>query len=115
MSEIGLLSRELSDAKEAANCRLDCRLLEAANNKDVETSVRCFFDNSDMVVSLHGDISRGTDSVRRFLTDRFSTARAIHVSFDRVSHWSLGDTIFAAGTATFEVEAPDGNASVLKE
>ena len=115
MSELGLLAQELSDAVMAANKQLDSRFLTAMSNKDVESAMACFFDSPDLVVVLYGNLLRGPAAVRQFLMDLFSKMRAIRVEINEISHWSLGETVFAVGRATYEMEAPDGATSTLKE
>jgi ketosteroid isomerase-like protein len=115
MGELGLLALELSDAITVANRHLDSRFVEAMSNKDVEGAMTCFFDSPDLVVVLYRNVLRGPAAVRQFLTDLFSRTRAIRLEINEVSHWSLGETVFAAGIATFEMEAWDGTQSTLKE
>ena len=115
MGELGLLAQELIDATGAANWRLDNRFRDAVNNKDVESAMSCFLDSPDLAVVLYGRALSGPAAVRQFLTDLFSRVKAIHLEINHVSHWSLGGTVFAVGTATYEMEAPDGTTSILKE
>lgn len=115
MGELGLLAQELSDAIAVANGRLDSRFVEAMSNKDVESAMACFLDSPDLVVVLYGNVLRGPGALRQFLTEMFSRMRTVHLEINEVTHWSLGATTFAAGTATYEFEALDGAKSTLKE
>ncbi len=115
MSELGLLAQELSDAAMAGNARLDRRFCDAMSNKDVEGAMRCFLDSPDLVVVLYGKILRGPTAVRQFLVDLFSGMRTVHLEIYEVTHWALGETVFAVGTATYQLEALDGSKSTLKE
>ncbi len=115
MGELGLLAQELSDAITAANRQLDSRFLEAMNNKDVESAMACFLDSPDLVVVLYGNALRGPAALRQFLSELFSKMRTIRLEINEVAHWSLGETVFAIGTATYEFEALDGAKSTLKE
>ena len=115
MSELGLLAQELSDAVLAANARLDSRFCDAMSNKDVEGAIECFLDSPDLVVVLYGKVLRGTAIVRQFLTELFSRMKTVHLQINEVTHWSLGETVFAVGTATYDLETPDGTKSKLQE
>jgi len=115
MGELGLLAQELSDAVMAANARLDSRFCEAMNRKDVEAAMACFLENPDLVVVLYGKVLRGSAAVRQFLTDWFSGMRTVHLEIHELTRWSLGETVFAVGTATYEFEAHDGTRSTMKE
>ncbi len=115
MGDMGLLAQELSDAVIAANKRLDSQFVQAMCNKDVEGAMACFLGSSDLVVLLYGKLLRGPAAVRQFLTEMFSNARAVRGEINEVTHWSLGETVFAVGTATYEFEALDGTKSTLKE
>ena len=99
----------------AANARLDSRFVQAISSKDVEGAMACFVNSPDLVVVLYGNALRGPAAVRQFLSDLFSRMQAIRLEINEVSHWSLGDTVFAVGTATYEMEALDGTKSKLKE
>jgi len=115
MSELGLLAQELSDAVKAANTRLDSRFVQAMSSKDVEGAMACFLDSPDLVVVLHGKVLRGPAAVQQFLAELFSSMRTVRLEINEVTHWSLGETVFAVGTATYEFEGLDGTRSVLKE
>jgi hypothetical protein len=115
MSELGLLTQELSEAVMAGNARLDSRFCEAMSNKDIEGTMGCFLDSPDLVVVLYGKALRGPAEVRQFLVDLFCSMRTVHLEINEVTHWSLGETVFAVGTATYQLEAPDGSKSTLKE
>ncbi|MBZ5563470.1 MAG: nuclear transport factor 2 family protein [Acidobacteriia bacterium] len=115
MGDLGLLAQELSDAVMAANTRLDSRFVQAMSNKDVEGAMACFIDSPDLVVLLYGKLLRGSAAVRQFLTEMFSSVRGVRLEINEVTHWSLGETVFAVGTATYEFEALDGTKSTLKE
>ena len=115
MTELCLLAQELKDAEMSANVRLDARFFDAMNNKDVEGALACFIDTPDLVVVIHGKALYGPSAVRQFLTELFSGMRAIHGEITEIKHWSLGETVFAVGTATCEFESIDGTRSTLKE
>ncbi len=115
MGDLGLLAQELSDAAMAGNARLDTRFCGAMSSKDIEAAMGCFLDSPELVVVLYGKVLRGPAAVRQFLTELFSSMRTVHLEIDEVSHWSLGETVFAVGTATYQLEALDGSKSTLKE
>ena len=114
MGELGLLAQQLSDARMAGSARLDARFCEAMSNMDVETVLDCFLDSSDLVVVADGNILRGQAAVRRFLTDLFRKSRNVHMQINEVTHWNMGETVLAAGSATFELEALDGSKSTFQ-
>ena len=115
MSDLGLLANELNDSVMAANARLDNRFCEAMSSKDVEGAMACFIDSPDLVVALWGKVLRGPAAMRQFLTELFSSMRTVHGEINEVTHWSLGDTVFAVGTASYQLEALNGAKSTLKE
>jgi ketosteroid isomerase-like protein len=115
MSELGLFAQELSEAMTAANARLDSRFCEAMSNKDIEGAMRCFLDSPDLVVVLYGKVLRGPAAVRQFLTELFFYMKTVHLQINEITHWSLGDTVFAVGTATYDMETPDGTRSKVQE
>jgi ketosteroid isomerase-like protein len=115
MSEAGLLALELKDAVMAANARLDCRFVEAMNNKDVDGALACFADSADLLVVIWGKVLRGPAALRLFLAEVFARMRIVNLRINEATHWSLGETVFAAGTATYEFEGLDGSMSAVKE
>ena len=115
MSDLGLLAQDLNDAVMSANARLDSRFVQAMSNKDVEGAMACLLDSPDLVLVLLGKVLRGPAAVRQFLTEMFASMRTVHLEINEVTHWSLGETVFAVGTATYEFEALDGARSTLKE
>jgi ketosteroid isomerase-like protein len=115
MSDLGLLAQDLNDAVMSANARLDSRFVQAMSNKDIEGAMACLLDSPDLVLVLFGKVLRGPAAVRQFLTELFASMRTVHLEINEVTHWSLGETVFAVGTATYEFEALDGTRSTLKE
>jgi ketosteroid isomerase-like protein len=115
MGELGLLAQQLSDAAIAGNARLDARFCAAMSNMDVESVMECFLDSSDLVVVLYGKVLRGPEAVRRFLIELFEKSRTAHLQINEVTHWNVGETVFAVGSATYQFEALDGTKSTLKE
>jgi ketosteroid isomerase-like protein len=115
MGELGLLAQELSDAVMTGNARLDRAFWQAMSDKDVEGAMRCFLDSPDLVVVLYGNLLRGPAALRQYLTDMFSRMPTVQMEINQVTHWVLGETVFAVGTATYLFEDPDGRKSTLKE
>ncbi len=115
MVELGLLAQELNDAAMSANAKLDRRFVEAMNNHDVEGAMACFIDTPDLVVVICNEVLQDPTDLRQFLTKLFSSMRVVHGELNEIKHWILGETVFAAGTATYEFEALDGSRSTLRE
>ncbi len=115
MIELGLLAQQLNDAAMSASARLDRRIVEAMNDKDVEGVMTCFIDTPDLVVVFGDKVLQSPTALRQFLTKLFSSARAGHGEIDDIKRWILGETVFAAGTATYEFVAVDGSRSKLRE
>lgn len=115
MSELALVAQELEDAVVAANALLDRRFGEAMNSRDIEAVMACFTRSPDLVVVLWGNILRGPEALREFLVRLFSSTRAIHGQVNEITRWQVGETVFAVGTATYQLEALDGSRSTLKE
>jgi len=108
-------AQELSDAVRTANVELDSRFVQAMSNKDVEGAMGCLLDSPELVVVLWGTVLRGPQAIRQSITDLFAQMRSVHLEINEVTHWRLGDAVFAVGTATYEFEAPDGTKSTVKE
>jgi hypothetical protein len=51
---------------------------------------------------------------QRPLTELFSSMKTVRLEIHEVTHWTLGETVFAVGTAMYEFEAPDGSRSTPK-
>ena len=115
MSELALVAQEFEDAVIAANARLDRRFGEAMNGRDIEAVMNCFTSSPNLVVVLWGNILRGPDAVREFFVRLFSGTRTIQGQVNEIRRWQVGETVFAAGIATYELEALDGSRSTLKE
>jgi hypothetical protein len=115
MSELGLLAQEVSEAMAAANARLGSRFCDAMSNHDVEGAMKCFLDSPDLTIVSYGKVLRGPAGVRQLLTALLRRVRASHLQINEVTRWSLGETVFAVGTATYEFETPDGVKSELRE
>ncbi len=113
MIDPGLLA-EFADANIAGNLHLDEEFLQAMNDKDVHRIMACFFCSSDLVVVLHDRVLRGPDALRRFLAAWVTDIRTIRLNIDEVSRWLVGETAFAVGAATWELEHRDGAATVFK-
>ena len=115
MSELALVAQELEEAVLAANARLDRRFGEAMNAMDIESVMNCFSGSPNLVVVLWGNILRGPNAVREFFVRLFSSTRTIQGQVNEITRWQAGETVFAVGTATYELEALDGSRSTLKE
>ncbi len=115
MSELGLLAQELSDAAMAGNVRLDGQFSEAMSNSDVDGIMACFLDSPDLVVVLDGRVLRGSAAVRQFLTDLFKGVRTVRLEIDKITRWSVGETVFALGSRAYGFEALDGTISMSQE
>jgi ketosteroid isomerase-like protein len=85
------------------------------NNQDVEGVMGCCLDGPDLVFILYGNILRGSEAVRGFVTNMFAGARSIHLEIDEIKRWCFGETVFAVGIATYEIVAMDGTKSRLRE
>ncbi len=114
MSELGLLAQQLNDAAKSANAKLDRRFGEAMNNQDVEGAMACFIDTPDLVVVFCDKVLQDPADLRQFLTALFAGVRAVHGEINDIRHWILGETVFAAGTATYEFEAVGGSRTTLR-
>lgn len=113
MNEPGLLG-ELADASIAGNLRLDRDFLQAMNDGDVEGVMACFLDNPDVVVVLDDNVLHGPEELRRSLAALFDAVRTAHLDIIEISRWSIGETVFALGIATCQLEALNGTKRRLK-
>jgi ketosteroid isomerase-like protein len=115
MSELALLAQQRNEAIAAANRRLDRRFSEALGNNDVEGAIACFLDSPDLIVLFNGVPLRGPAAVRHFLTEIFSRTRTVRLELDDLSYSPLGETVFAAGTATCRCEGLDHAISASRQ
>lgn len=115
MVELGLLVQQLNDAAISANAKLDRRFVEAMNNQDVEGAMACFIDTPDLLVMFCDNVLQDPTALRQFLTRLFANNRTVHAEINDIKHWILGETVFAAGTATCELVAEDGSDSIMRE
>lgn len=107
MTEPGLVA-ELAEAPIAGNLRLDEHFLHAVNDKNVEGVMACFLGHPDLVTVLDGNVLCGPEALRRWLEAVFAKMRAVHLEINDISRWCIGETVFAFGTATCHLDAPDG-------
>lgn len=88
---------------EAANYELDCRLLAAIARKDVDGTMSCFLDSSDLAVVLWGKEMRGPNQVRAAITQLFSAYDEVKLDIDTVTEFPSGDGVIAIGQATYRL------------
>jgi ketosteroid isomerase-like protein len=57
----------------------------------------------------------GTDSFRKIMEDWFATFESLYLVINDVTLVPAGESIFAVGTATYELTAKDGSLTTLRE
>jgi hypothetical protein len=115
MGDLELLAQELIDSVRTGNARLDTAFCKAMTSRDVDGALMCFLDAPDLVVVLYGSVLSGPAALRQSLTDLFSRVTTVHCEINEIKYWTMGETVFAVGKATYHFGAPDGSLSILEE
>jgi len=83
------------------NQKLDQKLVEAWNERDLEKVMRLYWKGPELVlIPPDGKVWRGENEVRRSYEDLFSNAESIRLELTEACHWASGDTVVGAGCAT---------------
>ena len=95
---------------------LDRRFCEAVSQRDIDQFMNCFWNSPDLIfVGFDGTVLRGADNVRQAMEGSFAQSESLGMVIDEVSHIPQGESVFAVGTATFEMRAKDGTSQQVRE
>ncbi len=106
----------LSGADLLANQELDRRFTEGMSQKDIEQVMSCFWNSPSLIfVDFEGNLFRGPDDFRKVIEQMFDQCESLSLVIDEISHIRAGESVFAVGTATYEMKAKDGTIQQFKE
>jgi uncharacterized protein (TIGR02246 family) len=95
---------------------LDQRFTEGMSRKDIEQVMSCFWNSPDVIlVTFDGTVFRGFDNVRKAVEQLFTQSESLSLAIDEVSHIRQGDSVFAVGTATYEMRTKEGISQKITE
>jgi ketosteroid isomerase-like protein len=95
---------------------LDERFTSGMSRKDIEQVMSCFWNSPDLILVVYdGTVFRGFDEVRRAFEQLFDQCEALSLVIDEVSHNRQDDSVFAVGTATYEMITIDGASQKVTE
>ena len=96
--------------------QLDQRFCESVSQRDIEQFMSCFWNSPDLIfVGFDGTVLRGADNVRQAMEGSFTQSESLGMVIDEVCHIPAGESVFAVGTATFEMRAKDGTSQQVVE
>ena len=99
-----------------ANQELDKRFVDGMSQKDIEKVMSCLWNNPNLIlVDFDGNVFRGYESVRKVFEQFFDQSESIRLVIDEISHIRAGESVFAVGTATYQLQALDGTSQQITE
>jgi ketosteroid isomerase-like protein len=106
-----IASSTISEEDLQAQEELDQAFCSAMSRKDLEGVMKCLWDDPNLVVVLwDATVYRGPDAIRAAAQQLFDTFPVVQLKINEVSHVPVGDGVVAVGTATYDLQAPDGSA-----
>lgn len=98
------------------NQELDKRFAEGISKKDIEQTMSCIWNSPDFIlVDFDGTVLRGYDDFRKRFEQSFAQFESLSLVIDEISHIRAGESIFAVGTATYNMQAKDGTSQQITE
>ena len=95
---------------------LDQRFTSGMSRMDIEQVMTCFWNSPDLILVVYdGTVFHGFDNVRRAVEQMFAQCEALSLVIDEVSHIPQGDSVFAVGTATYEMKTNEGTSQEITE
>lgn len=99
-----------------ANQELDRRFTEGMSKKDIEQVMSCVWNSPGLIfVDFEGNVIRGSDNFRKVVEAMFDQNESLSLVIDEISHIRAGESVFAVGTATYNMQAKDGTSTQLTE
>jgi len=106
----------LTGADLLANQELDRRFCEGMSGKDIEQVMSCAWDSPGLTfVDFEGNVVRGPDDFRKVVEGLFGQCESLRLVINEISHIRAGETVFAVGTATYDMRAKDGASQRITE
>jgi steroid delta-isomerase-like uncharacterized protein len=95
---------------------LNKRFTEGMSQKDIEQVMSCFWNSPDLILVVYdGTVVHGFDDVRKAVEQMFAQCESLSLAIDEVSHISQGESVFAVGTATYEMKTKEGISQKITE
>lgn len=95
---------------------LDQRFTGGMSRMDIEQVMSCFWNSPDLILVVYdGTVFHGFDSVRRAVEQMFAQCESLSLTIDEVSHVRQGESVFAVGTAIYEMKTNDGLSQKITE
>ena len=95
---------------------LNKRFTEGMSQKDIEQVMSCFWNSRDLIfVNFDGTVFRGFDKVRMAVEQLFTQSESLSLAIDEVSHIRQGESVFAVGTATYEMKTKESDSQRITE
>jgi ketosteroid isomerase-like protein len=95
---------------------LDQRFTGGMSRMDIDQVMSCFWDNSDCILVVHdGTVFHGFDSIQNAFVQLFAECETLSLAIDEVSHIRQGESVFAVGTATYEIRTTEGASQKITE
>jgi ketosteroid isomerase-like protein len=111
-----ITSTPLSEQDLQAQKQLDQAFCTAMSRKDLDGVMKCLWDDPNLVVVLwDATVYRGPEAIRAAAQQLFDTFPVVSLKINEVSHVPVGDGVVAVGTATYDLQAPDGSAVRIVE
>jgi ketosteroid isomerase-like protein len=95
---------------------LDHRFTGGMSRMDIEQVMGCFWNSPDLILVVYdGTVFRGFDAVRNAVQQMFAQCETLSLVIDEVSHIRQGESVFAVGTATYEMKTNEGDSQKITE
>lgn len=95
---------------------LDQRFTGGMSRMDIEQVMSCFWKNPDVILVVHdGTVFHGFDDIRTAFEQLFAQCKTINLAINEVSHLPQGESVFAVGTATYEMTTTQGASEKIIE
>ena len=99
-----------------ATADLDQRFTGGMSQMDIEQVMSCFWNNTDLILVVYdGTVFHGFDNVRKAVEQMFAQCETLSLVIDEVSHIRQGESVFAVGTATYEMKTTEGVSQKITE
>jgi ketosteroid isomerase-like protein len=106
----------LTGADLLANQELDRRFTEGMSQKDIEQVMSCVWTSPGLIfVDFEGNVVRGSDNFRERIEQMFAQFESLRLVIDEISHIRAGESVFAVGTASYEMQMKDGTSQQITE
>jgi ketosteroid isomerase-like protein len=95
---------------------LDQVFIGGMSRMDIDQVMSCFWNSPDLIlVDYDGTVFHGFDNVRGAIEEMFGQCESLSLAIDEVSHVCQGESVFAVGTATYEMKTNEGISQKITE